>query len=98
MLRLQRLMRRVGRPRVAEHAAIAGVGLSALIAAIAVLSWATSYRGNAPTYIAALAVAAMVFYFWCVGALFRVAYHLRAAAREARHAWREADASRPDRA
>jgi hypothetical protein len=98
MLRLQRLMRRVGRPRVAEHAAIAGVGLSALVAAIVFVSWATSYRGHAPTYIAALAVAAVVFYFWCVGALARAAWHLRAAAREARRAWREADASRPDRA
>ena len=91
LLRVSRLLRRVDRPKLAAHAAIAGCalsGLSAVILLFALISWAQIDFAWA----AAGTLAAAVLYFWCVVVLQPAAYFLRAAAREARHAWREADA------
>jgi hypothetical protein len=90
--RLRWLTRRVGRPRVAEHAAIAGCELSVASACILWLGGAWSER---PWYwVFVLAVGTeVVCYFWCVGVMVVVARSLFAAAREAREAWRAADAA-----
>jgi hypothetical protein len=88
--RLRWLTRRVGRPRVAEHAAIAGCGLSA---AVGVLYWVGEAWSERPWYVLfVLGVGTVVAcYFWCLGVMVLVARSLSAAAREA---WREADAAR----
>ena len=44
---------------------------------------------------AGVTIAAVVFYLWATWTLLMIARSLRAAAREARAAWRDADASRP---
>ena len=96
MLRLQRLARRVGRPRVAEHAAIAGCALSVAAAALAVMG-ASFSRNQGVMWMAGVTIAAVVFYLWATWTLLMIARSLRAAAREARAAWRDADASEPAR-
>jgi hypothetical protein len=90
MWRLRRLTCRVGRPKVAEHAAIAGCGLSGALAilltmAVADVDWTPVIAGAFATVV--------VCYFWSVVLLLLVARGLRGAAREAREAWRAADAS-----
>jgi hypothetical protein len=92
LTRVNRLMVRVGRPRVAEHAAIAGCGLSVAIAAAVVIGLTThAYRGF-PWIIVAIATG-FACYFWSLWILFAAARELRAATRQARAAWRAADAA-----
>jgi hypothetical protein len=97
MLRLQQLTRRLGRPRVAEYGAIAGCGLSGAAAAavgFAVLSAWRAYREWAVMTTAGCAIAGAVFYLWCTWMLMMIARSLRAAAKQARAAWVEADRAR----
>jgi hypothetical protein len=90
MVRLQRLTQRAGRPRVAEHAAIAGCGLSAAFLGV----WFTGLeKGWVYAVFVVSIVTVLVCYLWCVGLLFMVTRSLCAATKEARAAWREADAS-----
>jgi hypothetical protein len=97
MLRLQQLTRRVGRPRVAEYGAIAGCGLSGAIAVSACVAapaaW-LSYPEWAVMTTAGCVIAAGVFYVWCTWMLLMIARALRAAAKQARAAWRAADRAR----
>jgi hypothetical protein len=90
--RLRWLTVRVGRPRVAEHAAIAGCGLSVASACIFWLGGAWSDRPWYWVFVLAFGIE-VTCYLWCVGVMVMVARSLFAAAREARAAWRAADAA-----
>ena len=52
-------------------------------------------RNEGVMWIAGVTIAAVVFYLWATWMLLMIARSLRAAAREARAAWRDADASKP---
>ena len=93
MWRLRQLVLRLGRPRLAEHAVIAGTSLSVAAATIAVMSLRFS-RNEGVSWIAGVTIAAGVFYLWSTWTLLTITRGLRGAAREARAAWRDADAAR----
>jgi hypothetical protein len=95
MIRLQYLTRRLGRPRVAEHAFLAGFDLSLTLIIAATLA-TVSHRSEWFLWIAGCMIAAAVFWMWSLWTLLMIAWSLWSAARQSGAAWRAADAARND--
>jgi hypothetical protein len=92
-LHLRRLSARIGRPRLAEHAGIVGIGLSICFAAFVAMIFLT-LPDRFGTAVAILPVACFILgYFWALFLLLRLTVAFARAVGEARATWTQFDAA-----
>jgi hypothetical protein len=92
-LHLRRLATRIGRPRLAEHAAIVGVGLSSCLATFIALAFLPIPNTLTVTFTILPVACLLTFTPWGLFLLARLTLAFRRAISESRTAWQQADSA-----